>query len=153
MERVPTPAAWRRATEICTLVSDYEGARAHGARYAEHGERIGAKLAELVRRGLALPRSVYEESLAELVTLRAAFDALFSEYGAILTASALGAAPLGLGSTGDPVMNRAWTALGVPAITVKRPGNGLPLGLQIATAKNQEALALAAACAWEEVLA
>jgi Asp-tRNA(Asn)/Glu-tRNA(Gln) amidotransferase A subunit family amidase len=68
----------------------------------------------------------------------------------------LGVAPLGLGSTGDPVRNRAWTALGVPAITVRRPmaiddAAGLPLGLQIATGQGQDARALAAACAWEEV--
>ena len=153
VERVETPRAWRRATEICTLISDYEGARTHEARYAEHGEEIGAKLAELVRRGLALSRAVYEESLAELAELRGVFEALFNEYGAILTASALGPAPLGLASTGDPVMNRAWTALGVPSITVRRPDetpSGLPLGLQIATSRHQEATALAAACAWEE---
>ena len=104
---------------------------------------------------MALSRRHYEEALAELFDLRGAFDKMFAEYGAILTASALGPAPAGLGSTGDPVMNRAWTALGVPAITVRRPrgnidGSELPLGLQIAAGRGEDAVALAAACAWEE---
>jgi Asp-tRNA(Asn)/Glu-tRNA(Gln) amidotransferase A subunit family amidase len=153
VDHAETPREWHRAAEICFAISDYEGARTHEARYAEHGERIGAKLAALVQRGLAMAESEYREMLAERDALRPFFDRLFAEYGAILCKSAPGPAPEGLASTGDPVMNRAWTALGVPAITVRRPGDGLPLGLQIATAGGEEALALAAACAWEEAFA
>ena len=146
----------RRAAEICFAISDYEGARTHEARYREWGEGIGAKLAELVRRGLDIPRGAYEEMLAELGALRISFEKIFAEYSAVLTASAPGPAPFGLQSTGDPVMNRAWTALGVPAITVRRPTQtegALPLGLQIAVGHGQDELALAAACAWEQAFA
>jgi Asp-tRNA(Asn)/Glu-tRNA(Gln) amidotransferase A subunit family amidase len=55
-----------------------------------------------------------------------------SEYDALLAPAAVGEAPDRL-TTGDPVMNRAWTALGVPLLAV--PGllgpTGLPLGLQL----------------------
>ncbi len=156
VDHIETPQEWRRAGEICFAISDYEGARAHEARYREHGENIGAKLSELVRRGLAISRAQYEEMLIELSGLRTAFEKIFGEYSAVLTASTLGPAPLGLASTGDPVMNRAWTALGVPAITVprpvKKPGD-LPLGLQIAAGHSQDGLALASACAWERAFA
>ena len=51
----------------------------------------------------------------------------------VLTPSALGAAPVGLESTGDPVMCRAWTLLGVPCVAL--PFNtgpfGLPLSVQL----------------------
>ena len=51
----------------------------------------------------------------------------------ILTPSAPGAAPHGLGSTGEPTFNRLWTLLGTPCLNV--PGfvdsAGLPLGVQI----------------------
>jgi amidase len=153
VDRIETPLAWRRAAEICFLISDYEGARSHEARYRQHGEAIGAKLADLVRRGLAVTRTQYEEALAELRALGVDFEKMFAEYPALLTASAPGPAPPGLQFTGDPIQNRAWTALGVPAITVRRPGVGLPLGLQIATARGSEAVALAAACAWEQAFA
>jgi Asp-tRNA(Asn)/Glu-tRNA(Gln) amidotransferase A subunit family amidase len=50
----------------------------------------------------------------------------------VLAPSALGAAPAGLKHTGDPVMCRAWTLLGLPAANVpawRRP-DGLPIGVQ-----------------------
>jgi Asp-tRNA(Asn)/Glu-tRNA(Gln) amidotransferase A subunit family amidase len=52
----------------------------------------------------------------------------------VLMPSALGAAPAGLASTGDPVMCRAWTLLGLPTANVpawRRP-DGLPVGVQLA---------------------
>jgi Asp-tRNA(Asn)/Glu-tRNA(Gln) amidotransferase A subunit family amidase len=51
----------------------------------------------------------------------------------VLAPSALGAAPAGLDYTGDPVMCRAWTLLGLPAANVpawRRP-DGLPVGVQL----------------------
>ena len=50
----------------------------------------------------------------------------------VLAPSALGAAPAGLKHTGDPVMCRPWTLLGLPAANVpawRRP-DGLPIGVQ-----------------------
>ena len=46
---------------------------------------------------------------------------------------ALGTAPKGLGSTGDPVFCSLWTLLGMPALTLPlaRGANGLPLGVQL----------------------
>ncbi len=50
-----------------------------------------------------------------------------------LTPSAVGAAPAGLESTGDPVMNLPWTQAGLPVLSVPagRNAKGLPLGLQL----------------------
>ena len=47
---------------------------------------------------------------------------------------ALGAAPRGLDSTGDPVMNLPWTHAGMPAVCLPagRSAEGLPMGLQVA---------------------
>jgi len=65
-------------------------------------------------------------------TCQAAFDALVAGYDAVLLPAATGAAPPAE-STGDAVMNRIWTALHVPAITVPfwRSAEGMPLGLQL----------------------
>ena len=50
-----------------------------------------------------------------------------------LCPAAVGSAPAGLDSTGDPVMNLPWTHLGLPTLTLPAGGaaNGLPLGLQV----------------------
>jgi Asp-tRNA(Asn)/Glu-tRNA(Gln) amidotransferase A subunit family amidase len=65
-------------------------------------------------------------------TCQVAFDALAAEYDAVLLPAATGAAPP-VTNTGDAVMNRIWTALHVPAITVPfwRSADGMPLGLQL----------------------
>jgi Asp-tRNA(Asn)/Glu-tRNA(Gln) amidotransferase A subunit family amidase len=49
-----------------------------------------------------------------------------------LAPSALGPAPLGLASTGDPIMNLPWSYAGLPAVGVPAgtAANGLPLGVQ-----------------------
>jgi Asp-tRNA(Asn)/Glu-tRNA(Gln) amidotransferase A subunit family amidase len=70
---------------------------------------------------------------------------LFATTPVILTPAAVGAAPLGLGSTGDARMNAAWTALGTPAISIPMPtGSSLPLGLQLAAAQGADARVLGA---------
>lgn len=60
------------------------------------------------------------------------FETLAAGSDAVLLPAATGAAPP-LASTGDAVMNRFWTALHVPAMTVPlwRNADGLPLGLQM----------------------
>jgi Asp-tRNA(Asn)/Glu-tRNA(Gln) amidotransferase A subunit family amidase len=52
---------------------------------------------------------------------------------AIISPSTIGPAPLGLESTGDPVMNLPWTLAGLPVISIpsESSNSGLPLGLQV----------------------
>ena len=58
---------------------------------------------------------------------KAWFDAFMADFDVLLTPSAPGEAPAGLGWTGDPIFNAAWTALHVPCITV--PAGVGPAGL------------------------
>jgi amidase len=64
--------------------------------------------------------------------LQMRFDLFAAEYDAVLLPAATGVAPP-VTNTGDAVMNRIWTALHVPAITVPfwHSAEGLPLGLQL----------------------
>jgi Asp-tRNA(Asn)/Glu-tRNA(Gln) amidotransferase A subunit family amidase len=68
--------------------------------------------------------------------LREQLQALMERHGIDLwiCPSALGAAPEGLDSTGDPALNLPWTHAGLPVLglPVGRAANGLPLGLQCA---------------------
>jgi Asp-tRNA(Asn)/Glu-tRNA(Gln) amidotransferase A subunit family amidase len=70
---------------------------------------------------------------------------LFETVDALLLPSALGAAPEGLGSTGDPALNKLWTLTGNPTVSV--PGlataGGLPLGISIVARFGRDAEALA----------
>jgi Asp-tRNA(Asn)/Glu-tRNA(Gln) amidotransferase A subunit family amidase len=136
---------WPATRTIC----DYEGARTHRARCLQYGERIGRKLAELVKRGLAIWSDDYRAALDSVQARRRTMANFFAEYPVVLTPAAPGAAPLGLESTGDPRMNGPWTALGSPAISVPMPVEGPPLGLQMTAVNGQDAMLIETAVAAE----
>jgi len=66
IDEIDPPAGWDRLTAAAFTINRYEGARSQQERYAEFGERIGAKLAALVRDGLRLPLSEYEDARAHV---------------------------------------------------------------------------------------
>ncbi len=78
---------------------------------------------------------------------RRTFAELMAETDVLLTPSAPGAAPHGLGATGKPTFNRLWTLLGPPCVNVPglTDGNDLPLGVQIVGRFARDKIALAAA--------
>jgi Asp-tRNA(Asn)/Glu-tRNA(Gln) amidotransferase A subunit family amidase len=84
----------------------------------------------------------YQRVLRSLGPVGESFDDLFMQrYDAILTPAALGAAPKGLGATGDPVFCSLWTLLGLPAVSLPlmQAANGLPLGVQLVGRRNFDA--------------
>lgn len=127
-------------------VNDYEGARSHYERWTLFGDRIGERLAALVVRGMQISESEYQASLRRLQRAAVMLRSVFSEYPVLLAPAALGEAPEGLASTGDPVMNAVWTALGTPVIGIPVPAtNRLPLGLQLIAAPGADGMLLTAA--------
>jgi Asp-tRNA(Asn)/Glu-tRNA(Gln) amidotransferase A subunit family amidase len=144
LETAP-PEGFDKLLAAARLINDYEGARTHEARWREHGDRIGIKLAALVQHGLAIPHTQYQEALDTVSHMRRVMAAFFAEFPTVLTPAATGPAPLGLESTGDPRMNAPWTALGVPAISVPMPVEGPPIGLQMTAAHGCDAALLATA--------
>ena len=69
----------------------------------------------------------------------ASVEEVLRNYGAIITPAALGPAPKGLGTTGNPVFCGFWTYLGVPAVTLPLlEANGLPMGVQLIGARRDD---------------
>jgi Asp-tRNA(Asn)/Glu-tRNA(Gln) amidotransferase A subunit family amidase len=152
VENVKLPPVFSELRAAARVVEFYEGARAHEQRWREHGEKLGA-LAELVREGLRIPAEEYTAALENIARAKKAMTEVFATTPVILTPSAVGPAPRGLSSTGDPRMNAPWTALGVPAISVPMPvAAGLPLGLQLTADSGHEARLLEAAFQAEQRL-
>ena len=90
------------------------------------GARERLKVAE------ATTQKHYAEMLARRASVRATYAKAADKYDAFITLGACGAAPIGLGSTGNTAMNVAASLLGGPALTLPMlQDEGLPLGLQL----------------------
>jgi Asp-tRNA(Asn)/Glu-tRNA(Gln) amidotransferase A subunit family amidase len=83
--------------------------------------------------GATVSKAQYDDSRRLVSECRASLTEVFGACHVLVTPSATGEAPRGLGSTGNPVMNRIWTALHTPCITVSAADgpNGLPVGIQV----------------------
>jgi Asp-tRNA(Asn)/Glu-tRNA(Gln) amidotransferase A subunit family amidase len=139
IDEIPPPDGWDRLQSAARTINRYEGARSQRARFEEFGDRIGKRLAGLVREGLRLAPSEYDDARAHVEHMKVEVASIFWDYPAVLTPAAAGPAPAGLAATGDPSHNAPWTALGVPAISVPLPVNGgAPLGIQIAAAWGRD---------------
>ena len=94
----------------------------------------------------------YREGLARRDEIRAAYAELAADCDACVALGAVGPAPEGLGSTGNPQMNVAASLLGIPAITLPVfTVNDMPLGLQVMGFADRDADAFAVA-AWLRTL-
>ena len=123
-----SPSGASTATQLSPALRDYlEGARAVTAEDAEAAAALGEQC-------------------------RGALPGVLAGLDALLVPGVLGEAPLrSEGHTGDPLLCRAWTLLGAPAISV--PGlvgpAGLPIGVQLVGLPAGEERLLGAA-AWAE---
>ncbi len=151
VERVGLSDNMKALPEIILTVMYYEAAEIHGEDFRRHGAKVGPKLALLIEAGLAIEESAYHQARTALDKARADFDAATADGRIRITPAALGPAPASLETTGDPRCNSPFTALGVPAISFPfaTAKNGLPLGLQLAAGRGEEARLLAAAAELE----
>jgi Asp-tRNA(Asn)/Glu-tRNA(Gln) amidotransferase A subunit family amidase len=102
----------------------------------EYHRRDASALSESMRERLksaeAMEEGRYEELIAERARIRAQFAELATIADAAVALSAPGAAPVGLGWTGDPIFVVSGSLLGVPAVSLPLlEDEGLPLGLQV----------------------
>lgn len=129
----------------CILAA--EAACVHGAWYPKYRVLYDDRTAELVEGGRAISDHEVADALRGREGLRHALTGLMDEHGLDLwiAPAAPGGAPLGLESTGDPVMNVPWTQAGLPVLGVPcgRSADGLPLGLQVVARWNADEALLA----------
>jgi Asp-tRNA(Asn)/Glu-tRNA(Gln) amidotransferase A subunit family amidase len=115
-------------------------------------ERDASKLSRVLLARLAEAEAMslddYRNDLAQRDQTRALYAELAAECDACVSLSAPAAAPMGLGSTGDPSCTVHASLLGIPAVSLPvLADEGLPLGLQVAGFVNGDAEAFAAAAA------
>ncbi|HZN31419.1 MAG TPA: amidase [Xanthobacteraceae bacterium] len=149
------PPILEAAERAHRIIQDYEAFRALAFEYERHRDRLGPALRAQLDTAAAIDADAYDDARRTTRRARQAYADLLADGEVILTPSAPGAAPAGLGSTGQATFNRLWTLLGVPCVNV--PGlsdpAGLPLGVQIIARFGRDRFALAAAAFVEQALA
>ena len=130
----------------------FEAARNYAYEYEQHHDQVSQVLRDtLLTPGREMPLADYVEAIETAEAFRRHLDDIFRDVDVLLTPSAAGEAPLGLGSTGDPSFNSIWTLAWTPCVTLPagHGPSGLPLGIQLVGQRFRDE-ALFDAAAWVE---
>jgi Asp-tRNA(Asn)/Glu-tRNA(Gln) amidotransferase A subunit family amidase len=110
--------------------------------------KISRAMLDRLAEAEAMSLDDYRRDLAQRDKDRALYAALAGECEACISLSAPAAAPMGLGSTGNPSCTVHTSYLGIPSVSLPvLTDEGLPLGLQVAGFTNNDAATVAAAAA------
>ncbi|HET6182238.1 MAG TPA: amidase [Acetobacteraceae bacterium] len=145
------PGEFGDLVEAHPVVMNAESARALGWEWNNARDQISEGLRERLQFGLSCTEADLARAYAAFARTQTGFPAAMEGLDVLLTPSAPGEAPKGLGWTGDPGFNFVWTSLGVPCITVPAGTGptGLPLGVQIVGRRGEDRATLA----WAEWVA
>ena len=126
------PPSWRHLPAHHGTVMSVEVAKNLRARLGDRVAQISESAQAVIEQGDLCSATTYLAALEARAEARRLLAPLAVVADLVLAPSALGAAPEGLAFTGDPVMCRPWTLLGLPAANVPayRRGDGLPVGVQ-----------------------
>ena len=130
---IELPLRCADAVDWHRLVMEAEIAGSFEREYDSGREQLSASLRAQIERGRQVSAVEHRRALARIAGLRAGFEPVFEQVDALVTPAALGTAPAGLESTGDPLMCTLWTCLGLPTLSLPllHGGNGLPIGVQL----------------------
>lgn len=119
-----------------------DAAAFHQDWFAKFGDRYHPKTTALLERGQPISAEQIKSYKAEREKFKQELGTVMAEHNISLwiSPSALGTAPAGLESTGDPVMNLPWTYAGLPVTNLPSGfgDKGLPLGLQVTAGWQQD---------------
>ena len=118
---------WHRSVMEADIAGSFE------LDYERGGDQLSASLRSQIERGRQVSAVAYRQALARVPVLLQSLEVVFEHFDAIVTPAALGTAPAGLESTGDPLMCTLWTYLGLPCLSLPllHGENGLPIGVQL----------------------
>jgi Asp-tRNA(Asn)/Glu-tRNA(Gln) amidotransferase A subunit family amidase len=126
-------------------IMSYDAANVHKDWFAKYSTLYSSKFSDLIKRGQSV------SNLQSLISARDSFRASIAQtmdenqIDLWICPPAVGPAPKGLDSTGDPVMCLPWTQIGFPAVNIPTTKNeeNLPMGLQLVGKWNSDESLLA----------
>jgi Asp-tRNA(Asn)/Glu-tRNA(Gln) amidotransferase A subunit family amidase len=147
VEEVALPSGFAELHEVNHTIMSVESAAYHQEMFAQHKDQYRPKIRQTIERGLATAATEYAKMLQVRLRQRADVEPLLRQVDALVTPGAPGTAPRDLTTTGDPVIQRPWTTIGLPSISLPTGlgQNGLPLAIQLMGAPLAEDRLLAVA--------
>lgn len=141
VEYVDLPDIVRNVSSWLITVNEVELAFCLQKEWNHNRELLSAPLRTRIEKSLSIPALDYLAAKDRMFHVTSAFDEYFATYDAILCPAALGTAPLGLESTGNPIMQTTWSLAGLPSLNLPllNLSNGLPLGVQAVGAHQNDA--------------
>lgn len=141
VDLIEIPLEFDQAVRTHRLIMLYEAARAARKVRAAFREKISSYLNDALDEGERVTDAQYRDAMKFRLVLHSRLAEFFDRgYSAIITPPAAGEAPPTLAVTGDPRFCTLWTMMGVPVISIPTGlgPRGLPLGLQIVAAAEEE---------------
>lgn len=104
------------------------------------GGKASRPMLDMIERGAAISAADYLRARERMALAAQGFDEYFDHFDAIVVPAALGPAPKGLDTTGDPVMSTIWTYAGLPCISLPllQTEDGQPIGVQLVGRLNDD---------------
>ncbi len=120
----------------------------------DHWQALSPNLQDILAQGEAITDAAHWQAIARIAHCKALFRDVMRTVDVLLVPSVTGEAPKGLASTGSPLLNRIWTALHGPALTLPfgRGPQGLPTAVTVAGLEGSDRTFLQAAQAIEAQL-
>lgn len=139
--------------EAARIVNRVELAAIFGPVMDRKPDLFGEKVAAMIEDGRRISGVQYLDALNARHKYTETVEDILVNHGTILTPAALGVAPKGLDSTGDPVFCALWTYLGMPAVTLPLlEVDGMPMGVQLVGARRDDGRLLRTANALTKLL-
>ena len=145
------PAPFEAIHAAGQVVLEVEAATYHQPNFAKYADDYGSGMREMLKVGLTRQAVEYVTANRVRTAFRDAMIPLLEAHDALLSPTAPGPAPAGLGWTGDASLCAPWSSIGVPSISLPTGLNasGLPLALQLVQAPSGLTRLLGVA-AWSE---
>ncbi len=140
VERLPADPQLKELLILQGQIMGYEMARSLLPVWQASPDALRPVTVQAIQRGLDLPAADYHAWQARRRQLQQEWQDRYGHFDALLTPAAPGPAPYGLDSTGSSILNRPWSLLGWPTLSLPAPEQNtpLPLGLQLIGLPHQD---------------
>jgi Asp-tRNA(Asn)/Glu-tRNA(Gln) amidotransferase A subunit family amidase len=157
VRRISALTGIAKVVERNTLINLAELARTHESWFAAYEDRYRQESTAAIREGRRISAEAYAQALTARKEYAAALVAQMDAEAidAWIAPAATGPAPVGIDTTGSPLMNLPWTQARLPVVGVPAgvATDGLPLGVQIAARPDADEELLSWAVGLETALA